>query len=233
MNFTQMQERLRQELLRRIQRGTLSASLLSRQSGFALPHVSNFLHRKRQMSLEALDRVLQSQHLTVSDLLPSAAQFAVLGPMEEAAIPVVSHATAIFEPYVRAGAVQSFVHPPAGLLQSLKSRVSGSRRAWQRFVAVRVRAADVTAMEPLLLADSTVLLDRHYTSHVSYRANRPNLYAVRQGTFLSVRYVEFVAGLMILRPHNVSAPLEVANVEPGGTQNDLLAGRVALILNET
>jgi hypothetical protein len=34
MTFSQMNERLRVELLRRIQRGTLSVSLLSRQTGF-------------------------------------------------------------------------------------------------------------------------------------------------------------------------------------------------------
>ena len=47
MNFTQMHERLRLELLRRIQRGTLSVSLLSRQTGFGQAHLSNFLNRKR------------------------------------------------------------------------------------------------------------------------------------------------------------------------------------------
>jgi len=42
MNFTQMHERLRLELLRRIQRGTLSVSLLARQTGFGQAHLSNF-----------------------------------------------------------------------------------------------------------------------------------------------------------------------------------------------
>ena len=76
MNFTQMHERLRQELLRRIQRGSLSVSLLARQSGFGQSHMSNFLHSKRQLSLEALDRILSIQHLTVPDLLPAVRQAA-------------------------------------------------------------------------------------------------------------------------------------------------------------
>jgi hypothetical protein len=70
MNFSQMHERLRLELLRRIQRGTLSVSLLARQTGFGQSHLSNFLHSRRQLSLEALDRVLVSQHITAGDLLP-------------------------------------------------------------------------------------------------------------------------------------------------------------------
>ena len=72
MNFTQMHERLRLELLRRIQRGTLSVSLLARQTGFGQAHLSNFLHSRRQLSLEAMDRILAAQHLTVADLLPAA-----------------------------------------------------------------------------------------------------------------------------------------------------------------
>ena len=53
-----MHERLRLELLRRIQRDTLSVSLLSRQTGFGQSHLSNFLRSRRQLSLEAIDRVL-------------------------------------------------------------------------------------------------------------------------------------------------------------------------------
>ncbi len=52
MNFTQMHERLRVELLRRIERGTLSVSLLARQTGFGKSHLSNFLHSRRKLSLE-------------------------------------------------------------------------------------------------------------------------------------------------------------------------------------
>ena len=71
MNFTQMHERLRLELLRRIQRGTLSVSLLARQTGFGQSHISNFLNSRRQLSLEAIDRLLAAQHLTAIDLLPA------------------------------------------------------------------------------------------------------------------------------------------------------------------
>src|ERR1017187_6446934 len=70
MNFIQMHERLRLELLRRIQRGTVSVSLLARQTGFGQAHLSNFLHSRRQLSLAAMDRILDAQHMEVADLLP-------------------------------------------------------------------------------------------------------------------------------------------------------------------
>src|SRR6202048_2371200 len=78
MNFTQMHERLRLELLRRIERGTLSVSLLARQTGFGQSHLSNFLRSRRQLSLEALDHVLAAQHLTAADLLPTLHQAGTL-----------------------------------------------------------------------------------------------------------------------------------------------------------
>src|ERR1035438_5443862 len=71
MNFTQMHERLRLELLRRIERRTVSVSLLARQTGLGQSHLSNFLRRNRQLSLESIDRVLAAQHLAAADLLPA------------------------------------------------------------------------------------------------------------------------------------------------------------------
>ncbi len=127
MNFTQMHERLRQELLRRIQRGTLSVSLLARQTGFGQPHLSNFLRNRRQLSLEAIDRVLAAQHMTATDLLPVLHQPGSL-PMdgEESSVPLVSHHAALFEPYIRPSAAQFMLRLPAGALQSIRSRVTSS-----------------------------------------------------------------------------------------------------------
>jgi len=233
MNFTQMHERLRLELLRRIERGTLSVSLLARQTTFGQPHLSNFLHNRRQLSLEAIDRVLTAQHMTAADLLPVLHQSGSLSmDGEESAIPLVSHHAALFEPYIRPSAVQSMVSLPAGTLQSIHARVSNPRRAWQRFVAVRVSAADALPMDPLVLPEATALLDRHYTSLTPYRPNRPNLYAVRHGAHLTLRYVDFVANRLVLRPHNIAFAVDLIEVDPDESPGDLLAGRVALIINE-
>ena len=67
MNFTQLVERIRLELQRRIERGTLSVSLLSRQTGLGQSHISNFLHGRRGVRLETLDRIMQAQGLSVED----------------------------------------------------------------------------------------------------------------------------------------------------------------------
>ncbi len=228
-----MHERLRLELLRRMQRGTVSVSLLGRQTGFGQAHLSNFLHRKRQLSLEAMDRILTAQHLTVADLLPSAQQLTPeLGGNDVCAIPVVSHAVALFEPVIRPSAIQSLLYLPAIAVESVHSRAPGTRRAWERFVAVRVPAADAPAMDPLLLPEAITLIDRHYNSLLPYRPDRANLYAVRDGAHLKFRYVDFLASRLVLRPHNLDFPVGLIEVDPGESPYELLVGRIALILNE-
>jgi hypothetical protein len=233
MNFTQMHERLRLELLRRIQRGTVSVSLLARQTGLGQSHLSNFLHSRRQLSLDAIDRVLAAQYLAVADLLPAAHQaIALPADTERSTVPIVSHAVALFEPFIRPSAVQAILHLPAGILQTIRTRVTNPRRAWQRFVAVRIPAADALPMEPLVMPEAIVLLDRHYIALTPYRPNRPNLYAVRHGAHLTLRYVDFLSNRLVLRPHNIAFPVDLIEVDPGEPPSDLLAGRIALILNE-
>ena len=233
MNFTQMHERLRLELLRRIQRGTLSVSLLARQTGFGQSHLSNFLHSRRQLSLEAMDRILTTQHMGAGDLLPARDHPRDVPQDEQGStVPLVSHAVALFEPYIRVSAVQAMLHMPAGVLQATRSRASSQRRAWQRFVGIRIPAADALPMEPLVAPEAIALVDRHYNSLIPYRPNRPNLYAVRNGAHLALRYVDFLANRLVLRPHNIAFPVDLMEVSPGESPADLIVGRVALILNE-
>ena len=234
MNFTQMHERLRQEMLRRIKRGTLSVSLLTRQTDLAQSHVSHFLRRERQFSLNALDRVLDAQHLTASDLLPEARQ-GEASAVDDAtgAIPIVAHATAIFDPMVKDVDVQGVLRVPGGILPALHPKVSARRKTWERFVAVRIVELEAPPMAPLILPNAIALLDRHYNSLSPVRADRPNLYAVRQGNRLILRYVELRANQLVLRPLNVAFPVELMELEPGAQPGALLTGRVALVVNET
>jgi hypothetical protein len=97
---------------------------------------------------------------------------------------------------------------------------------------VRIPAADALPMEPLVLPEAVALLDRHYNLLMPYRPNRPNLYAVRHGAHLSLRYVDFLSNRLVLRPHNIAFPVELIEVERDESPSDLLVGRVALILNE-
>ena len=233
MNFTQMHERLRLELRRRINRGTLSVSLLARQTGLGQAHLSNFLHSRRQLSLQALDRVMAAQHLAADDLLQNI-RYAAMGATEldDGKVPIVANAGALFEPYIRPAAVQAMLHLPLGLLQSMQTRASKPRRAWQRFVAMRISGNDSQAMDPLISTGAIALVDRHYNSLTPYRPDRPNIFAVRNGTHVSLRHADFQADRLVLRPHNRAFPIELLELEPHESPGDLIAGRVALVLNE-
>ena len=62
--------------------------------------------------------------------------------------------------------------------------------------------------------------------------HRTNLYAVRQGAHLILRYVDFLSNHLVLRPHNIAFPVDLIEVLPGESPTDLIAGRIALILNQ-
>src|ERR1019366_8485670 len=65
MKFRMLQENLRKTLWERIDGGELTGLRLAEQTGFKQAHISNFLNRKRGLSLEGMDRVLNVQHLSV------------------------------------------------------------------------------------------------------------------------------------------------------------------------
>src|SRR5882672_6073111 len=69
MKFKVLQDNLRKMLWERIDAGDLTGLRLAEQTGFKQAHISNFLNKKRGLSLEGMDKVLVVQHLSVLDLL--------------------------------------------------------------------------------------------------------------------------------------------------------------------
>jgi transcriptional regulator with XRE-family HTH domain len=235
MNFSKLQERVRLELLRRIERGTLSVSLLARQTGLGQPHVSNFLHGRRGLSLKTLDKILEAQQWQVADLLPARRV-----PKEElreeeikamVEIPLVTHATAIFDPYIRVSSTLEMMPLQGDAVRGLEARCSNARKQWDRFVAVKIGAEEARAMEPVIQAEAVVVLDRHYTSFHPYQEGGLNLYGARLGSHLVVRYAQFQEDRVVLRAHQARVKAEVLEPGPGETANDLLVGRVVLVVN--
>ena len=72
MKFKTLQDNLRKILWERIDSGELTGLRLAQQTGFKQAHISNFLNRKRGLSIEGMDKVLSVQHLSVLDLLDPA-----------------------------------------------------------------------------------------------------------------------------------------------------------------
>jgi hypothetical protein len=233
MNISQMHERLRTELLRRVQRGSLTVSLLSRKTGFGRSHISNFLHARSQLSIDALDRLLAAQDLVAEDLIHFGANALTANQdTPPAAVPVVSHSTALYEPSIRPGAKQMMLQLPPGALRSLRASPVGSRRGWERFVAVRVDRRDAEPMHPLLSEDAIAVIDRHYNSLRPHREPTPNLYAVRENTRLVLRYAEYTSTRLVLRPLSINARVNLIEIDPDASPGEYIAGRVAFIFNK-
>jgi hypothetical protein len=232
MNFSQLHERLRVEMLRRIERGSLSTSLLARKTNFQPAHISNFLHRRRKLSLKALDLILDCENLSVADLMPAREQAPLAAFAQYDVVPMVSQTAAIHETSISPASVLDIVRIQSGLLDSLAQKCTSSRRGWQRFVAVRISAPQAESMRPILRPKAILLIDRHYNSLIEYSKERKSVYAVRDGNLLRFRYIEFDGGRLVLRPHNLAYPVELLQPLAGKTYRELLIGRVFLLIGD-
>jgi hypothetical protein len=210
-------------------------------------HISNFLNRRRSLSLDGLDRVLAAQNLSVDDLMPhsgmpleisgSAAAdgraAGALGAREATeAVPVVAHSTAMEDAVVRAGSVIEMVYISSSRLAASRARPSARTAHWQRFVAIRADAPQASAMDPMIAADAIVVIDRHYNSPAPYRAQQRTLYAVRSGSGLMLRFLEFDDARLVLRPLSLEFPVQVIAVGENESPGDYIVGRVSLIFSE-
>jgi len=238
MNFQDLHELLRVDLLRRIERGALTGSRLAQQAGFQQAHISNFLNRKRALSLEGLDRVLASQNLTIEQILPLEIQaLTASSPPAHTSdpteiVPVVSPSAAMDEARISPSAIIETIQVSASRLHDNRARPSTRHAHWQRFLAIRADTQQSAAMEPLVSPGAIAVLDRHYNSLAPYRAHQPTLYAVRCGAALLLRFVDFDEGRLILRPYSRDFPVQLLPLATHETPADYIVGRVCLVFCE-
>jgi transcriptional regulator with XRE-family HTH domain len=239
MKFRTLQDNLRRILQERIQRRELTGLKLARLTGFRQAHISNFLNRKRSLSMEGLDKVLQVQHLSVLDLLDAAEinkRASILPPSEDEFdnVLLVEGAVAALQPLVQNKDVKEILKFKKSFLKRLRPHLhNASRNGWSRFVMVKADARDAMAMAPRLLPGSTVLIDRHYNSLEPYRKGERNMYAVRKDEGCTVRYVEVAERTLVLRPHNQDFPVDVIQMEAGKSFADYVVGRICHVAIET
>jgi hypothetical protein len=234
MKFKILQDNLRKILWDRIEAGELTGLRLAQQTGFKQAHISNFLNRKRGLSLEGMDKVLAVQRLSVLDLLDPAEvnkRASILPPSgdEFENVLLTEPSTAATQPLITSMHVKEILKLKKSFLQKLKSETVGDRSGWQRFVLINVDAREAISMYPRLMPGATLLIDRHYNSLKPYRKGEFNMYAVLKNDTCAVRYVEVAGNHLILRPHNQSSPIEVTPMAGGKTPADYLVGRVCHI----
>jgi Peptidase S24-like len=233
-----LQDNLRKVLWQRIEQGELTGLRLAEQTDFKQAHISNFLNRKRSLSLEGLDKVLHAQRLSVFDLLDPGeinqrASIPPPGDDEFENVLVVEGAIAVRAARIMNMNVTEIVKFKKNFLRKLRPEMEGDRQEWERFVLVRVDAREGMSMYPRLLPGASVLLDRHYNSLKPYRRNESNMYAVNRNGACTIKYVERVGRNLVLRPQNHVYPVEIVAMEKHQTSADYLIGRVCHVGIET
>jgi len=238
MRFKSLQDNLRKTLWERINEGELTGLRLAEQTGFKQAHISNFLNRKRGLSLDGMDRVLAVQHLSVLDLLDPTEvnkRASILPPSEDEfeSVIVTGPKIAATEPLVMSMHVEEILKFKKAFLKRLKGDMEVDREGWERFVVIRADAREGMSMYPRTLPGATLLVDRHYNSLNPYRKGEHNMYAVRRDTECTIKYVEMANHHLILRPHNAAYPVEVLTMESGTKPGDYIVGRVCYVGIET
>jgi len=238
MKFRVLQDNLRKTLWERIDEGDLTGLRLAQQTGFKQAHISNFLNRKRGLSLEGMDKVLAVQHLSVLDLLdPSEVnkRASILPPSSDEFenVLLTDGTVAATQPLITSMNVKEILKFKKAFLRKLKAETEGDRENWERFVLIKADGREGMSMYPRLLPGATVLLDRHYNSLKPYRKGEFNMYAVLKDGSCTVKYVEVAGSHLILRPHNQAYPIEVMTMEEGKSTADYLVGRVCYVGIET
>jgi hypothetical protein len=238
MKFKTLQDNLRKTLWQRIGEGELTGLGLAAQTGFRQAHISNFLNRKRGLSLEGMDRVLKVQHLSVFDLLDPAEvnkRASILPPPMDGFqdVLLVDGKIAATESRIMSMNVKDILKFEQAFLRGLRPEMETARERWERFVLIRIDAREGMSMYPRLLPGATVLIDRHYNSLKPYRKAESNMYAVNKNGACTVKYVEVAGDQLVLRPHNQAYPVDVMPIEDGAEPADYLIGRVCHVGIET
>jgi hypothetical protein len=234
MKFKVLQDNLRKVLWERIEHGELTGLRLAQQTGFKQAHISNFLNRKRGLSLEGMDKVLAVQHLSVLDLLDPVevskrATIVPPSPDEFENVVLTDLSVAATQPLIASMNVKEIVKFRKSFLRRVRAETEGDRSGWQRFVFVKLEAADALPMAPRLQPGATLLIDRHYNSLSPYRKGEFNLYAVLKNDTAVIRYVELAGNHIILRPHHESSPIEVIAIDEGKRASDYIVGRICYV----
>ena len=227
VDFRSLQERLRQRILAEIAAGELTGLELARATGFQQAHISNFLNRKRGLSLEAMDAILKVRQLTVATLLsgdnPGSSRRKTIhaAASELTYIPLVNaencHASEV--PYSEA---KNALTVMSSRLKKLRPKVHTPRPHWLRFVALRVSAEDGRAMAPRLAHGAVVVIDRHSNAV----DQGPSMYLVEFRGKVALRYVERVGKELVLRAERVEHPLLKLESESA------IVGRVCWVIEE-
>ena len=236
MRLRHLQDRLRAHIRARIDRGEMTGAGLSRKAGFQQGHLSNFLNSRRGLSLESMDRLLQTLRISVLDLVdPEDIQRRAIIPDGSAGaenVVVVSAERAARLARFAPQQVEGTIRFSTSFLRRLRPNDVGNRSDWLRFVLIRLSPSAARAVVPRTRVSAIVLIDRHYNSLEPYRRLQPNLYAVRINGGCAIGSVSLAGDHLVLQPRNSQFPVEAVRIERSRSYSDYIVGRVCHVAVE-
>lgn len=227
MNLQNLQDRLRAHIRVRIGRGELTGSALAHAAHFPQGHLSNFLHQRRGLSTESMDRLLDALGIGLLDLVEDHELQRRVVPAGSTSDPIAlvaaEHAgLARFSPN-QVLETRSFSR---AFLRRLKPRTNEDRRDWLRFVLIKL---DVRDLFPTENSSATLLIDRHYSSLQPYRRLRPNLYAIHLQGKCRMGYLSLFDDQLVLRTRNLHEEPGAVRIERGQPYSHYIIGRVCYL----
>ena len=236
VDFVRLNTQLRDAIAARIASRQLTGLSLARKTGFRQAHISNYLHQRRGLSLEGMDRILSVLGISVIDLIPAGELSAHLpkdaADREYEGVALVDDA-ALRDPQPQLNRVREQLKFKRSFLRRLRPDAVTPRSNWIRFLLFKASDEDGAAMHPRVLPRSTLLIDRHYNSLRGYRRGDHNMYAVLKKDSVLIRYVEITGKQLTLRPEMNAHPLDFIPIESGRSYGDYILGRVCHVSIET
>jgi hypothetical protein len=236
VSFSGLQDRLRAEIRRRIDLGEFSGGELARRAGFAQAHISNFVNRKRGLTLGGLDRVLAALGMTFYELL-DAQELARYAPVPAGAagdagtwdVPMVSAEVAARKAIIaRDDVLEIFRFSPKLFDAASDETPAGARKFWTRYVVVQSSESDAASLVPGA-REAVAVVDRHaVTPRTAAKASR-RLFAVHGEGKVHLRFLQSTGGLLLLRGISTEMPVEVVSGAETANSATRVIGRIVYL----
>ncbi len=233
MLISDLHERIRQHALAMVRSRQLTQRGLAELVGMQQAHISNFLHGRRGLSIDAMDAILKVLGLDVQRLIAMSGETRSAKDSSNAveSVPMIQLRAAMNLNFGKDDVLGELGFAKA-MLRRLKAEPTDARKSWVRFVAIRADAALAAPMLPRFSIGSILLVDRHYCSLDEHRKNEPNLYLIRKGETLLARWVKIQGTQLCLRPELSAYPLDFMCIDKKNPLTSCVVGRVAHIATE-
>jgi transcriptional regulator with XRE-family HTH domain len=204
MDFSDLYRLLRQEAKRRIAAKEITQSALARKMRVSQPTLSNFLKDKdngepfKNINHERWDALMKAMDLTVEHFTNTKPSFALA---DKRFVPFVSQLTAIRRPSV----TKRFIQGRSSITYSEAQEDAGkhtSLSSGDRFVAIKATAHHGFFLSPIIEVGYTLIIDRHDVKLVAFQPNSPVIFAVSDGDFLRVGYLQQIGSQLQLTPYS-------------------------------